>query len=99
MPHPFDPSIYADSEPGAPVVLGLLSGGPASFDIRVGNRVVMQIAANGQGRIQLPVYTTSERTALVLTAADQGCAVLDSNTHTLWFWDGSAWVELAAAGP
>jgi hypothetical protein len=99
MPHPFDPSIYADAETGAPVVLGLLSssGGPASFDVRVDNKVVLQVAANGRGRLQLPVYTTSQRTALSLTAADQGCAVLDSTTHTLWFWDGTAWVQLAAA--
>ncbi len=40
----------------------------------------------------IPRLTTAQRTAMVLVVADEGMTVYDTDTHSYWYWDGSAWV-------
>lgn len=56
-----------------------------------------RMAVAGSG-LQLPRLTTSQRVGLSVSTADAGLTVFDSTTATIWFWDGTAWVELSTGG-
>lgn len=56
-------------------------------------------ATNGDKGILVPRLTTAQRTALATTApADNSLLVYDTDTKTFWYWDGTAWVEMATGG-
>ena len=47
-----------------------------------------------QGMI-MPRLTTAERLAMILTAADKGLSVYDTDLNTMITWDGTAWSSAA----
>ncbi len=56
-------------------------------------------ASNGNKGILIPRLTTAQRTAIATSGAtDQSLMVFDTDTKTFWFFDGTAWVEMATGG-
>ena len=55
------------------------------------------LAASGDG-FAPPRLTTAGRTALTLGTGDAGMIVYDTTLGTLFWWNGTAWIGLPAAG-
>ncbi|MCD6366639.1 MAG: hypothetical protein J7L46_03765 [Bacteroidales bacterium] len=56
-------------------------------------------SVNGNKGILVPRLTTVQRTAIITAGnTDQSLLVYDTDTKTFWFWDGTAWVEMATGG-
>ena len=55
------------------------------------------LAASGDG-FAPPRLTTAGRTALTLGTGDVGMIVYDTTLGTLFWWNGTAWIGLPAAG-
>ncbi len=57
----------------------------------------VDVSTNDAG-ILIPRLTTGQRTAMVLTAGDEGLTVFDETKHSFYFWNGSEWKELTTQG-
>ena len=63
------------------------------------NAIMEVHSANGNKGILIPRLTTAERTAISTSATnDVSLLVYDTDTETFWYFDGSAWVEIATGG-
>ncbi len=56
---------------------------------------VLDISSTTKGLL-IPRMTTAQRTAISSPAS--GLLVFDTNTKTIWAWDGSAWKNLTSSG-
>ncbi|PDS25259.1 hypothetical protein B0A77_05335 [Flavobacterium branchiophilum] len=63
------------------------------------DNAMLDIRSTTKG-ILMPRLTTTERntlgTTLLVTpdVLEKGMQVFDTNTNTIWFWNGAIWVEL-----
>lgn len=57
------------------------------------NSAILDVSSTNKG-ILTPRMTTAQRTAIATPAT--GLLVFDTTTNTFWFYNGSAWVELAS---
>jgi hypothetical protein len=55
----------------------------------------MRAAGAGLG---LPVLTTAERTGLTMSTGDRGMLVWDQDLAAIFYWNGSAWVQITSGG-
>ena len=63
------------------------------------NAIMEVHSANGNKGILIPRLTTAERTAISTSATnDISLLVYDTDAQTFWYFDGSAWVEIATGG-
>jgi hypothetical protein len=57
------------------------------------NNAVLELNSTSSGLL-LPRMTTAQRTAIsVSPTTDKGLQVFDTTTNSLWFWNGTVWVE------
>ncbi len=56
----------------------------------------VDVSTNDKG-VLIPRLTTTERTSIAgLGVADEGLSLYDITTKSFWYWDGGAWIQLAA---
>ncbi len=51
-------------------------------------------SSNRDKGILIPRLTTSQRTSISTTGADEGLVVYDTDTHSFWVWSDNQWKEL-----
>jgi hypothetical protein len=57
------------------------------------NNAILELNSTNSGLL-LPRMTSAQRTAISASAiSDKGLQVFDTTTNSLWFWNGTAWIE------
>ena len=61
------------------------------------NAVLHLVAPNGDQGLLIPSLTTTERSGMGLTAADNGMLVFDSDLNLFYYWLNPSWIALSTS--
>ena len=57
------------------------------------SNAMLDVSSTTKGML-IPRMSTTDRTALALGSTEDGLFVYDTDTHSFWYWNGSAWNDM-----